>query len=71
MSARPQPVFMLDEGAAARALSLKPVEFRRLVAMGIMPRPRDLGGFKRWVAEEIRVIATGEAAKPPESKFEV
>ncbi len=47
---------------AAKLLDLKPDEFRQLVSEGILPPPCHLGDFERWDMEQIKAIASGEAA---------
>jgi predicted DNA-binding transcriptional regulator AlpA len=44
-------------------LSMKPAEFRALVEEGALPRPRDIGGLKRWDVEELSRVIRGEAAE--------
>lgn len=39
-------------------------EFRGLVAKGLLPRPRDIGGFQRWDVEQLRAIGRGNASEP-------
>ncbi len=43
----------LDENEAAVYLSLSPSFFRKLVADGLMPRPRIIGGRRIWDIEEL------------------
>ena len=43
----------LDENEAAVYLSLSPSFFRKLVADGLMPRPRVIGGRRIWDIEEL------------------
>ena len=61
MPDRPALIFA-SETTAARLLCMRPNEFRALVDGGHLPRPCDLGGFKRWDVEELRRIARGDAA---------
>lgn len=50
-----------NECSAARLLDMKPTEFLRLVEGGHLPRPRDIGGLKRWDVQELRQIISGQA----------
>jgi excisionase family DNA binding protein len=43
----------LDESEAAVYLSVSPSFFRKLVAEGLMPRPRLVGGRRVWDVEEL------------------
>jgi excisionase family DNA binding protein len=43
----------LDENEAAVYLSLSPSFFRKLVALGKMPRPRLIGERRIWDVEEL------------------
>jgi hypothetical protein len=43
----------LDENEAAVYLSLSPSFFRKLVADGLMPRPRIISGRRIWDIEEL------------------
>ncbi len=43
----------LDESEAAVYLSLSPSFFRKLIAEGRMPRPRQAGGRRIWDVEEL------------------
>lgn len=55
---------LASERSAARLLDLTPAEFARLVEAGHLPRPREIApGVKRWDVEELRRIASGEAAE--------
>lgn len=60
MPNRPAPLFAGEKNAAA-LLDMAPNDFLRLVDADLLPRPRDIGGFKRWNVEELRRIASGEA----------
>jgi predicted DNA-binding transcriptional regulator AlpA len=51
-----------SESTAAKLLDMKPREFRELVEAGHLPRPREIGGLKRWDVPELRRILSGEAA---------
>jgi excisionase family DNA binding protein len=46
----------LAESEAAVYLSLSPSFFRRLVAQGLMPRPRLIGGRRIWDVEELDLV---------------
>jgi predicted DNA-binding transcriptional regulator AlpA len=48
--------------SAAKLLDMKPAEFSALVKDGHLPKPRDIGGFKRWDMPELQRIISGEAA---------
>ncbi len=52
---------LAGETLAARLMDMKPGEFRELVEMGHLPRPKDIGGMLRWDVQELHRIATGEA----------
>ncbi len=55
------PIFA-SEVSAAKLLDLKPAEFRALVEAGHLPRPREIApGIPRWVVDDLRRIAAGEA----------
>ncbi|MEL6958702.1 MAG: hypothetical protein AAGL89_07090 [Pseudomonadota bacterium] len=56
-----QPLFA-GASKAAKLLDLKPGEFRRLVEQGVLPPPCRLGEFDRWEVEQLKAIASGEAA---------
>lgn len=58
----PVPIFA-SEATAARLLDMKPGEFRQLVEDGHLPRPRDIGGLRRWDVAELRRIASGDAVE--------
>ena len=47
---------------AAKLLDMKPKEFRELVRDGVLPPPCRLGEFERWDVEQLKAIASGEAA---------
>ena len=54
---------LVGEANAARLLDLKTSEFRALVNAGHLPRGRAIApGLDRWLVEELRTIACGEAA---------
>lgn len=50
----------VTEKNAAKLLDMPLSSFRELVAEGVMPRPRKIGPFERWDAEELRAILRGE-----------
>lgn len=56
---RPAPLFA-DEKTAADLFCMKRGEFRQLVEAGLLPAPRDLGGFERWDVEQLKGIARGD-----------
>lgn len=56
------PIFASDH-RAAKLMDLKPADFLRLVESGLLPKPHDIGGFKRWNVEELRRISCGDAAE--------
>ncbi len=56
------PIFA-SETSAARLLDMKLVEFRALVEAGHLPRGREIApGVVRWWIDDLRRIASGEAA---------
>ena len=57
--ARMPPIAVAEKGAA-NLLDLKPAEFRRLVEQGVLPRPRRVGPYERWDAEELRAVMRGD-----------
>jgi predicted DNA-binding transcriptional regulator AlpA len=56
-------VLFAGERTAAQLLDMRPADFLALVDEGHLPRPREIGGLKRWDVEELRRIITGEAAE--------
>ena len=53
---------LASEATAARLLDMKPAEFRALVEAGHLPRGREIApGVPRWVTDDLRRIASGEA----------
>lgn len=53
---------LASEARAASLLDMKPAEFRSLVAAGHLPSGREIApGIIRWVTDDLRRIATGEA----------
>ena len=54
------PIFA-NERSAAKLVDMKPAEFLRLVSGGHLPKPRNIGGMKRWDVDELRRIIRGEA----------
>lgn len=50
---RAYPPFGLDRAEAARHVGVAPSTWDRWVREGIMPRPRAVGGVKRWVRDEV------------------
>ncbi|ARE38320.1 hypothetical protein RGUI_0179 [Rhodovulum sp. P5] len=61
--AAPYPIFV-KETTAARLMDMKSAEFRALVERGHLPRPIEIGGFRRWRVEELLAIADGKLARP-------
>ena len=55
------PIAVAEKGAA-QLLDLKPAEFRTLVTQGVLPRPRKVGPYERWDAEELRAVMRGDFA---------
>lgn len=53
------PIFA-GERKAALLMDMRPKEFLDLVHRGVLPRPCDIGGHKRWNVDELRKIASGE-----------
>jgi len=49
------------ERSAAALLDMEPVEFRRLVERGCLPRPRRIGDLERWDTDELFRIIRGDA----------
>lgn len=57
--------FLVNEANAARLFDMKPAEFRALVESGHLPSGSEIApGFKRWNCDQLKAIATGEAARP-------
>jgi hypothetical protein len=55
---------LANEASAARLLDMKLAEFRSLVDAGHLPRPREIApGVPRWVVDDLRRIASGEASE--------
>lgn len=54
------PMFA-QEKTAAKLMDMSTTEFIRLVEAGHLPKPRDIGGIKRWDVAELARIAKGEA----------
>ena len=54
---------LVNEKTAARLLDMTVAEFRSLVEAGHLPRGREIfPGVVRWVTEDLRRIASGDAA---------
>lgn len=64
-SARLTPLAVGD-ATAAKLLDMPASEFRRLVQVGALPPPVDVGGHKRWRVDQIEAILRGDAARPSE-----
>lgn len=52
-----------SERTAARLFDMKPAEFLSLVEGGHLPKPREIGGLKRWDVEELRRVISGAAVE--------
>lgn len=53
---------LASEARAARLLDMKLTQFRSLVEAGHLPRGREIApGVLRWVTDDLRKIASGEA----------
>lgn len=53
---------LASETSAARLLDMKLGEFRSLVEAGHLPKGREIApGVLRWVTDDLRRIASGEA----------
>ncbi len=48
---------------AAKLLDMTRAEFLERVETGVLPKPCDIGGLKRWDMATIRKIVTGEAVE--------
>lgn len=59
--ARIAPIAVAEKGAA-QLLDLKITQFRNLVSEGILPRPRKVGPYERWDAEELQAVLRGDLA---------
>lgn len=52
------------ESRAASLLDMKLKDFRALVAAGHLPPAREIApGFPRWVVDDLRRIASGDASE--------
>lgn len=56
-----QPLYA-EAKTAAKLMDMPERDFLRLVDDGHLPRPIDIGGFKRWSVDHLNAIAKGEAA---------
>ncbi|WP_283177321.1 hypothetical protein [Gemmobacter sp. 24YEA27] len=55
---------LASETSAARLLDMKVAEFRSLVEAGHLPRGREIApGVYRWITDDLRRIASGEASE--------
>lgn len=55
---------------AAQLLDLKEGEFLKLVAAGLLPQARDIGGGNlRWSVDDLKRIHDGEAAMGDDYKW--
>lgn len=62
MAAGPD-LIAVGESKAAQLLDLRPAEFRELVKAGHLPHGREIApGMVRWIVEDLRQLASGEAA---------
>lgn len=50
----------VGEKNAAKMLDLPVTRFRQLVSEGVLPRPRKIGPYERWDADELRAIIRGQ-----------
>ncbi|ETX26586.1 hypothetical protein [Roseivivax isoporae] len=64
-----RPLAVKDTTAAAM-LDMPAAEFRRLVALGVMPRPRKVGPHDRWRTSDIQAIIDGDTAWPDDEDIE-
>lgn len=56
---------LVNEKDAAAMLAMTVKEFRGLVEGGHLPKPLErFPGISRWLVDELRSIATGQAARP-------
>lgn len=60
MNNRPAPLYASD-ATAAKLLDMGRGDFLRLVDGGHLPKPRDIGGMKRWDVPELQKIINGDA----------
>lgn len=51
---------------AARLMDLPETQFLQLVSEGVLPRPRKIGPFERWDADELRAVLRGDKIDPLE-----
>ena len=64
MTNRLTPI-LATETTAAALLDMKPAEFRALVAVGHLPKGREIApGVRRWSFEDLRALASGVLARP-------
>lgn len=55
---------LASEASAAKLLDMTRGEFRSLVDAGHLPRGREIApGLMRWVTDDLRRIASGDAAE--------
>ena len=54
------------EKGAAEMLDLPRSAFRRLVAVGALPPPLEIGGYELWRVDDLRAIVDGTKARPNE-----
>jgi predicted DNA-binding transcriptional regulator AlpA len=50
----------VGEKSAAKMFDMDVRQFRDLVRKGVLPRPRQIGSFDRWDAEELRAVVRGQ-----------
>lgn len=64
--AHDHPPLMVGDRRAAGLFDMKPTEFRKGVALGFFPEPKQVMGMDRWSFEELKAVADGKAARPQE-----
>jgi predicted DNA-binding transcriptional regulator AlpA len=47
-------------------MDLPETQFLQLVSEGVLPRPRKIGPFERWDADELRAVLRGDKIDPLE-----
>jgi len=54
------PHIAYNSTQASKALSLTKSQFLALVDEGVLPKPRKLGPYERWDAQELQATLRGE-----------